>query len=70
MDVPSNRDLLAWFDDDECEDCPTCGDHARVTMAEVLASFCLACGGVWLGNVRLDVDRRLYDVDVDASLSA
>jgi hypothetical protein len=51
----SNVDLLHWFGEDERDECTSCGECAVVTIPEALASFCLACGAVWLDGKALDV---------------
>jgi hypothetical protein len=51
----TNLDLLAWFDDRERSDCAQCGQRARVTLPDVAASFCLGCGAISIGDVRIDV---------------
>ncbi len=38
--------LCHWFQPDECEVCPLCGQRAVVTPHE--ARYCLACGSMWL----------------------
>lgn len=55
----TNRDLLDWFSEDEREQCGYCGERARVSLAEVPTTFCLACGAVTSGGIRLDVERQL-----------
>jgi hypothetical protein len=57
--APTNRDLLAWFTDDERRDCSTCGERACVGLPDVAARFCLACGAVSIAGMRLDVDREI-----------
>jgi hypothetical protein len=49
-----NRDLLAWFGEDERSDCAWCGERTAVTFPEVEAAFCLACGAIAVDGVRLD----------------
>jgi len=49
-------DLLAWFSDDEREDCATCGERTCVTLPDALASFCLACGAITIDGVGLELD--------------
>jgi hypothetical protein len=51
----SNSDLLEWFDDEERTVCPVCGDRACVTLPDVAATFCLACGAIYIDGVRLDI---------------
>jgi hypothetical protein len=41
---PSN--LRHWFEPDECDVCPPCGERAVVAIDE--ARYCLACGCLWL----------------------
>jgi hypothetical protein len=55
----TNRDLLAWFSDDERGECSSCGERGCVSLPEAKAHFCLACGAVTVGGYRIDVDRRL-----------
>jgi hypothetical protein len=55
----SNRDLLAWFSEEERHVCGSCGEKTCVTMPEALASFCLGCGAVSMNGVRIDQDLRL-----------
>lgn len=50
----SNIDLLAWFDEEEREECAHCGERAAVGFREIETIFCLACGAVWLRGKRLD----------------
>lgn len=57
--VLTNRDLLAWFSEEEREMCAACHERARVSFPEALASFCLSCGAIWADGVRIDVDGRL-----------
>ena len=52
----SNIDLLHWFSEDERDECTSCRESAVVTVPEALASFCLACGAVWLEGEALDVN--------------
>jgi hypothetical protein len=54
----TNADFLAWFAEEERQTCTACNERSRVTVPEAVASFCLACGAVWLDGVRIDVDRR------------
>jgi hypothetical protein len=56
---PSNVDMLAWFSEDERHVCESCGEKARVSLADVFASFCLACGAVWADGVRVDASPRI-----------
>jgi hypothetical protein len=55
----TNRDLLAWFTEDERALCLACGENACVGLPQAPSIFCLACGAVWLGGERLDADRRI-----------
>jgi hypothetical protein len=55
----TNRDLLAWFAEDERGDCSACGERACVSFPEAAASFCLACGAITIDGVRMDVDGVL-----------
>jgi len=47
-------DLLAWFTEDERQDCTTCGERACVTLPDALASFCLACGAITIDGVEIE----------------
>lgn len=58
-EVPSNRDLLAWFDEDERSVCSACRERACVSLPNVSAQFCLACGAVTIAGMRMDVDREI-----------
>lgn len=58
-EIPTNRDLLDWFSDDERDVCSSCRERARVSLPDVPAHFCLACGAVWIAGMRLDVDREI-----------
>ena len=51
----SNTDLLEWFSDDERHICSVCGKRACVSLPDVAANFCLACGAIHIDGVRLDV---------------
>ncbi len=51
---PSNVDLLAWFGDDERNVCSQCGVQACVSLPDVPAHFCLACGAITIAGIRLD----------------
>jgi len=55
MDAPTNVDLLAWFSEGEREKCSTCGEQACVTLPDIAASFCLACGAVTIDGVCIEV---------------
>lgn len=39
-------DLHGWFQQDELEPCPLCGEHAGIRLPASGALLCLACGGV------------------------
>jgi hypothetical protein len=54
---PSNVDMLAWFSEGERHVCGSCGEKARVSMPDEFASFCIACGAVWIDGVRVDASR-------------
>lgn len=56
---PSNVDMLAWFREDERHVCRSCGEKARVSLPDVFASFCLACGAVSVDGVRIDASPRI-----------
>ena len=56
MDAHTNVDLLAWFSDDEREACSKCGERARVTLPDALASICLACGAITIDGVELELE--------------
>jgi len=58
-EVPTNRDLLEWFDEDERGVCGTCGERACVGLPTVPAHFCLACGAVSIAGMRIDVQREI-----------
>ena len=55
----SNRDLLAWFSEDERHECAYCGEHARVELPDAVATFCLGCGAITVNDVRIDVGERI-----------
>jgi hypothetical protein len=55
----TNVDLLEWFSDEERHECSTCGHRACVTLPDVAARFCLSCGAIHIGGMRLDTGRRL-----------
>jgi len=55
----ANTDLLRWFSDDETSVCSACGERACVTLPDVVATFCLHCGAIWLRGERLDVDGTI-----------
>lgn len=54
----TNLDLLEAFSEDERGECSACGERACVKLREAPASFCLACGAVHVGGMRLDVGRK------------
>jgi hypothetical protein len=54
----TNRDLLAWFSEDERSECGECGEKACVSLPDVLARFCLLCGAITVDGVRIDVGGR------------
>ena len=55
----SNVDLLGWFTAEERHQCANCHATALVSVPEALASFCLACGAVWLEGERLDLNGHI-----------
>jgi hypothetical protein len=57
--APSNADMLAWFAEDERDDCGSCGQRSCVTVAGAVASFCLACGAVTIDDIRIDANLRV-----------
>lgn len=58
-EVPSNRDLLDWFSEDERGVCSSCGERACVSLPRVSAHFCLACGAVTIAGMRIDMNREI-----------
>jgi hypothetical protein len=58
-EVPSNRDLLDWFSEDERGVCSSCGERACVSLPRVAAQFCFACGAVTIAGFRIDVNREI-----------
>jgi hypothetical protein len=40
--------LRGWFDENELQTCPFCGEKSAVATAAI--AFCLECGAVWLKN--------------------
>ena len=50
----TNLDLLEWFGEDERGDCTACGRRACVSLPDVAASFCLGCGAITIGGMRID----------------
>jgi hypothetical protein len=55
MGVRTTVDLLAWFSDDERDDCAKCGERTCVTLPDALASFCLACGAITIDGVEIEL---------------
>jgi len=55
----SNRDLLAWFSEDERRECAYCRERARVGLPDAVATFCLACGAIAVNDLRIDVGERI-----------
>jgi hypothetical protein len=56
VDTPgTNIDMLAWFSEDERQECSKCGERAVVTLPDALASFCLACGVIWIEGEPIEV---------------
>jgi hypothetical protein len=55
----TNRDLLAWFSEEERAECSGCGERTSVSLPDVFAQFCLGCGAVTVAGERLDVDGRI-----------
>jgi hypothetical protein len=55
----TNLDLLAWFSEEERNECSSCGRRACVTLPDVAARFCLACGAIHIGGMRLDMNRQV-----------
>jgi hypothetical protein len=58
-EVPSNRDLLDWFSDEERNVCSSCGERGCVSLPRVAAHFCLACGAVTIAGYRIDVSHEI-----------
>lgn len=59
MAAEPNLDLLEWFDEEEREDCPACGERARVGVPDApLFRVCLGCAAIWVDGERLDNKRR------------
>jgi hypothetical protein len=56
VDTRTTVDLLAWFSEDERQACARCGERARVTLPDALASFCLACGAITIGGAELELE--------------
>lgn len=38
--------LLAWFEPDELDDCPECGQHAALVLPATATRICFACGSI------------------------
>ena len=55
----TNLDLLEWFEEDERSDCASCGRRACVSLPQVAASFCLGCGAISIGGLRIDAARLI-----------
>jgi hypothetical protein len=55
VDAATNVDLLAWFSEDERQECSTCAERACVTLPNVVASFCLACGAVTIDGAGIAI---------------
>ena len=55
----TNLDLLEAFSEDERGECSSCGERACVKLREAPATFCLSCGAVHVGGMRLDIGRSL-----------
>ena len=51
---PTNVDLLEWFGEEERNDCSQCGARACVSLPDVAAHFCLACGAISIAGIRID----------------
>jgi hypothetical protein len=56
---PSGVDMLAWFSEDERSDCSSCRRRESVGLPAVRASFCLGCGAISIGDLRIDQDGRI-----------
>lgn len=54
-----NSDLLEWFEPHERGPCSSCGERACVSLPDAAAHFCLACGAVTVGGIRIDRDRQI-----------
>jgi hypothetical protein len=57
MAASSNIDLLAWFSDDERHECPSCRERASVSLPDVPATFCLACGAISVDGVPIEITQ-------------
>lgn len=55
----TNLDLLEAFSEDEIGECSSCGQRACVKLRDVPSTFCLSCGAVRVGGMRLDVGRNV-----------
>jgi hypothetical protein len=58
VNAPTNVDLLAWFGEDERQECSTCAERARVTLPNAAASFCLACGAVTIDGAGIAISAE------------
>jgi hypothetical protein len=58
-EVPSNRDLLDSFSEDERNVCGSCGERACVSLPHVPAQFCFACSAVSIAGFRIDLKREI-----------
>ena len=58
-EVPTNRDMLDWFSEEERNVCSSCRERACVTLPRVSAHFCFACGAVSIAGFRIDVKREI-----------
>ena len=36
--------LVDWFEPEELEDCPSCGEHAALSLRATTTMICFACG--------------------------
>jgi len=55
----TNRDLLAWFSEDERRECAYCRERACVGLPDAVATFCLVCGAITVEDVRIDLEGRI-----------
>ena len=55
----TNLDLLEWFGDDERSDCSFCGRRACVRLPDAAAVFCLGCGAISIGGIRIDLGGQI-----------
>jgi hypothetical protein len=58
----SNIDMLAWFAEDERHDCLGCGERACVSLADAVATFCLACGRISIDGTAIELGPELAGV--------